>query len=168
VTWLIHTCGVTHLYVWLGWFSRALHWFRGALSHRTVAWLIHTCGMTHLFAWHDLFTYLQKLCDVTHPYVCHVSFLSVTRLICKRAVTWLIHTCGRLIYTPAITYLQELCDVTYQNTCFMTRSEVWHDSFVIVLWLSLTPGVNQSDGLADFGEWMHVRQLRETRLCKCI
>jgi len=74
VTWLIHTCDMTHLYVWHDSFIR-------------VTWLIHMCDMTHSYVWHDSFicvtrislwalamcpahvTWLIYMCDTTHSYV---------------------------------------------------------------------------------------------------
>jgi len=63
-----------------------------------VTWLIHMCDMTHSYVWHDSFicvTWLIHMCDKTHSYVWHDSFI---------CVTWLIHMCD------------------------MTHSYVWHDS----------------------------------------
>jgi len=40
VTWLIHTCDMTHAYVWHD-------------SCIRVTWLMHTCDMTHAYVWHD-------------------------------------------------------------------------------------------------------------------
>jgi len=48
-------------------------------------WLIHMCDMTHSYVWHDSFicvTWLIHMYDMAHSYVCHDSFI---------CATWLIH-----------------------------------------------------------------------------
>ena len=76
-----------------------------------VTWLIHMCDMTHSYVWHNSFICVTWLihvawpihmCDMTHSYVWHDSFI---------CVTWLIHMCD------------------------MTHSYVVHDSFISVPWL---------------------------------
>ena len=72
------------------------------------------CDMTHSYVRHDSFirvTWLMHTCDMTHSYVWHDSFI---------CVTWLIHTCD------------------------MTHSYVWHDSFICVTWLIHTCDMSQS------------------------
>ena len=62
---------------------------------------VELCDMTHAYVWHDSFicvTWLMHTCDMTHSYVWHDSFI---------CVTWLMHTCD------------------------MTHSYVWHH----VTWL---------------------------------
>ena len=70
------------------------------------------CDMTHLYVRHDSFicvTWLIHRCGMTHSHVRQDSFLCVTWLII--CVTWLIHMCD------------------------MTHSCVWHDSSIRVPWL---------------------------------
>jgi len=65
VTWLIHTCDMTHSYVWHDSFIR-------------VTWLIRTCDMTHSYVWHDSFvhvTWLIRTCDMTYSHVWHDLFI---------------------------------------------------------------------------------------------
>jgi len=70
------------------------------------------CDMTHSYVWHDSFlcvTWLIPMCDMTHSYVWHDS------LIC---VSWLIN----------------MWDMTHSyvwHDSFAT-SYVWHDSFICV------------------------------------
>ena len=52
VTWPIHTCDMTHLYVWHD-------------SFICVIWLIHMCDMTHSYVWHDSFICVPYSC------ICH-------------------------------------------------------------------------------------------------
>jgi len=62
-TWLIHTCYMTHSYVWHD-------------SFICVTWLIHMCDMPHSYA-----TWLIHMCDMIHSHVtwlihmCHESFI---------------------------------------------------------------------------------------------
>jgi len=45
-----------------------------------VRYIIHMCDMTHSYVWHDSFicvTWLIHMCDMTHSYVWHASFISV-------------------------------------------------------------------------------------------
>ena len=63
------------------------------------------CDMTHSYVWHDSFicvTWLIHIWDMTYSYVWHDSFIRVT---------WLIH----------------MCDMTHWN--------MWHDSFICATWL---------------------------------
>ena len=73
VTWLIHTCDMTRLYVWKG------------EARNLSSLLVHMRGTTHSYVWHDSFiclTWLIHMYDMTHSYVWHVSFI---------CMTWLIH-----------------------------------------------------------------------------
>jgi len=65
-------------------------------------------------------TWLIHMCDMTHSYVCHDSFI---------CVPWLIHS------FICATWLVHMRDVTHSYMCAMTRSYVCHDSFVYVPWL---------------------------------
>jgi len=77
-------------------------------------WLIHMCDMTHSYVWHDSFicvTRLIHICDVTHSYV------------------WLVHACANLILDRLFERTTWLIDV-----CCMTHSYVWRDFFMCVTW----------------------------------
>jgi len=100
-TWIIHmsdvicvTCkALTPSYVW-----RGTHSF----IHATCGISFSFIYVTHSYMWHDLFisvTWLIHTCDMTHSYVWHDSFIYIT---------WLIHICD------------------------MTHSYMWHDSFISV------------------------------------
>jgi len=59
VIWLIHTCDMTHSYVWYDSFIR-------------VTWLIHMCDMTRSHEQQIHYgTWLIRECDTTHSYVLH-------------------------------------------------------------------------------------------------
>jgi len=85
-----------------------------------VTWLIHMCDMTHSYVWHDSFicvTWLIHMCDMTHSYVWQASFICGTWPIC-------------------------LCDVTFSYVwkwlirwCDRTHSYVGHGAFIEEMWL---------------------------------
>ena len=56
------------------------------MNESCVTWLIHMCDMTHSYVWHDSF-----ICDMTHSYV-----------------TWLIHI---LIHTRAVAHSHRTCSL---------------------------------------------------------
>jgi len=84
LTWLIHMCDMTHSHVWLDpflcvrRFSHSNVWqdsftvFLHKSSRRTwsptlTTWLIHMCDMSHLYVWHDSFicvTCRIHMCDM--------------------------------------------------------------------------------------------------------
>jgi len=83
---------------------------------------------------------LVDVCDVTHPYVCHDSFIRVP---------WLIHTCA-MTYSRWELIFDDACPADIKNSCFfgawfsvmrigfmcaMTHSYVCHDPFICVPWL---------------------------------
>jgi len=123
VTWLIHMCDVTHLYVLLDSLSVYLkrRLLRGAgLSGSWrcgwrpvyvfiyVTWLIHMCDMTHSYVWHKRALHIQGLGVVDGGlYMWHDSFI---------CVTWLIHMCD------------------------MTHSYVWHKRALHILSLGVVDG----------------------------
>jgi len=89
------------------------------------------CDMTHSYVWHDSFicvTLLNHICDMTHSYVWHDSFI---------CVTWLIHVCDE------------------------TDSYVRHDSFIRVIWLIRTRDILQMRRTC----WLTYRCVRATWRC---
>jgi len=87
VTWFVHTCDMTHSYVWHDSYTCVTrfilmcdmtHSYVQHDSFLCVTWLIHMCDMTHSYAWHDSFiraTWLILMCYMTHSYVRHHSFV---------------------------------------------------------------------------------------------
>ena len=105
VAWLIHTCDLTHSYVWDD-------------SFICVIWLIRACDMTHSYVWHDSFIcvpWIVHVCGTPHSYVWHESFI---------CVAWLIHICG-------MTHSY----VCFIHIYGMTHAYVWHDPFMCATWL---------------------------------
>jgi len=105
-------------------------------SRRNVPWLIHMCDMTHSYVWHDSFIcvpWLIHMCAMTHSYMWHDSFI---------CMTWLIHGCDRtLSYVTWLIFkwhISVTCDVTHFIISRFEWSE-WlpsaHDSFNCVTWL---------------------------------
>jgi len=83
-----------------------------------VTWLIYMCDMTHSYVWHDSFicvTWLIHMCDMTHSYVwhdsCNALSASNTIAIWFLRVTWLFHM------------------------CWWTHSYVWHDSLIWLIYM---------------------------------
>jgi len=109
VTWLMHVERVmSYIYVavsdWPMCVTWVLHMWDMKLPRICVTCLAHMCDMTHSYVWHDSFicvTWLIHMCDMTHLYVWHDS------LIC---VTWHVHVCDT------------------------THSYAWHASFIFVAW----------------------------------
>jgi len=79
VTRLIHTCGMTYLYVWHGDWLRVIWHISLSMTHLHVTWLIHPCFMTQVHIWNGSFLHMTW----------HIP-LSMTHLY----VIWLIHTCN--------------------------------------------------------------------------
>jgi len=98
------------------------------------------CDMTHSYVWHDSFicgTWLFHMWDMTHSYVWHDSFI---------CVTWRIHMCDMThsyvwqdsfaCVTHSCAWHDTLICVTWPiHMCDMTHSYVWHDSFIRATWL---------------------------------
>jgi len=78
-----------------------------------VTWLIHMCDMTHSYVWHDSF-----ICDMTH-WLRDMTHWCV-RYDSSIYVIWLIH-----MYA-------------------MTESYMWRDPFICVTWLSLRCDVTRT------------------------
>ena len=103
------------------------------------------CDMTHSYVRHDSFicvTWLIHVCDMTHSYVWHDSSFEM-------CVTWL--NCWYVWYNLCVDTCDiRMCDMTTHSyvghdlficgawliyMCDMTHSYVWHDSFICVTWL---------------------------------
>jgi len=79
------------------------------------------------------------MCDMTHSYVGHDSFI---------CVTWLIHMCDmthsyvRLDAFMCVTWLIHMCDMTHLCMCDMARCicvtcliHVWRDSSIVLIYV---------------------------------
>ena len=69
---------MTHSYVWYN---------TAASGRATLRELVYMCDVTHLYVWHDSFicvTWLIYMCDMIHLYVWHDSFICVTWLSGER------------------------------------------------------------------------------------
>jgi len=96
-------------------------------AYSCVTWLIHMCDMTHSYVWHDSFicvTWHIRMCDMTHLYVWRDSFIRMT---------WPIRICDM---THSYVWPHSSICVTWRiRMCAMTHSYVCHDEFVYVTWL---------------------------------
>jgi len=129
VTWLIHMCDMTHLFVWhasiicvtcLNYMCDMTHSYVWHASFICVTCLIHTCDMPDSYMWHAWFIHVTCLihtCDMPDSYMWHAWFIHAT---------WLIHTCD-MPHSAYRCSVVEICDTTH--------SYVWHDSFICVTWL---------------------------------
>jgi len=62
-----------------------------------VAWLLHMCDMTHSYVWHDSFlgvTWLIHMCDMTYSYVWYDSCPGVWK-IQKKSCSHFTYFCGK-------------------------------------------------------------------------
>ena len=113
-TQLIHMCDTMVMRcIW----CHTYEWVMSHIWKKYVTWLIHICDMTHSYVWHDSF-----IC-VTW-YVWHNSFISVT---------WLIH----------------MCDTTH--------SYVWHDSFTCAACLIQMCDMTHPTYLQAYFQCVHTR-----------
>jgi len=166
VTWLVHAWDITHIHVWhdsftcVTWLTHMRdmsHAYVWRDSCRCVTWLVHVCDVTRLcnitlfnkelpHARHDsctCVTCLTRVRDMTHVYEWRDSFI---------CVTWQVHVCDvirlcditlcnkellhvRHDWGTCVTCLTRVRDMTHVM-CDMTRSYVWHDSFICVTWLA--------------------------------
>ena len=88
---------------------------------------IHMCDMTHSYVWHDSFicvTWLIHMCGMTHSYVWQDSFI---------CVTWLIRMCD--VTHVYVWHDSFICVTWLIHVCDMTHSYVRRGSFVCVMWL---------------------------------
>ena len=122
-----------------------IHMCDEQLNSFCVTWLIHTwhasiysyvpmthyvCNWTHSYVWHDSFisdTWLIRMCDMTHSYVRHDSFVCVAWLITMTHlhVPWLIYVLTHMCYDSFIT-----CAVTHSYVLWLIH--MCHDACVHV------------------------------------
>jgi len=125
VTWLIHTCALTHLRVtWRIHVRDMMHWHLRRDSYFThVTWLVRTRDVAYSHTWRHVFT--CWCCGGS----LWVAVLRAINLKCHVRVAWLIHRCD------------------------MTHLYVWHDIFMYVKWLIHTCDVMHSHvGAAEKAE----------------
>jgi len=113
--------------------------------------LVHVCDITHSYVWHDSFicvTWLIHMCDVTHAYVGHESFIYVTEL-------GLIH-----MWDMTHSYVRHdsfICETWLIHTR--------HDSFICVTWLVRTwQGVSGSKDAPTLMLPTHLSHMQDTWL----
>jgi len=92
-------------------------------------WVIEDTWMCHGAYMHELWhtkenPSLIHICEMTHLYVCHDSFIYAP---------WLIHVCAMTHSYVCHDTLQ--CINTSAHRCTFPPSQMCHDSFICVLWL---------------------------------
>jgi len=124
VTWLIHTCDMTHSYVWHDSFLR-------------VTWLIHTCDMIHSHVWHDAPIKIDNNTQITlrEEAGCEVAqYPQQTWHDAHICVPWLIHMCD--IHEPIFFLLSSLTEGTRLKNIWISKF-VWFSS--TLFWVTGTP-----------------------------
>ena len=99
-TWLFHTWDMTLSYLKRHSLFETCCTYKWVMSHQNVTWLIHLCNISHSYVCHDSFicvTWLIHMCDTTHSDLRHDAFI---------CLSWFIHMCD------------------------MNHSYVWHESFI--------------------------------------
>ena len=128
-TWFIHVCDVTHsnlnhMIHNTGKIDRVDEHLHAATHCITMQ---HTAAHSYIYVW----TRLMQICDMTHSYVRHDSFI---------LVTWLIHTWDMThSYVRHASFILETCLTVCATRRIhmwdMIHSSVWHDSCTCVTWL---------------------------------
>jgi len=94
------------------------------------------CDMTHSYVWHDSFicvTWLIHMCDMTHSYVWHDVFMCVPWLANLCAMThWCMARLGGKIDTWCVRHDSFICVTRLVHACVMNRFFVCNESH----WLS--------------------------------
>jgi len=107
-------------------------------------WLIFMCDMTHSYVRHDSFlcflcaTWLIFMCHTTHSYVRHDSFMCATWLIrmCAMTHSYVRHTsfiCATLTHLY-VRHDSFICATWIIFMCVMTHSYARHDSCICATW----------------------------------
>jgi len=130
VTWLTHTCDMTHSFFWHDTFIFVTYpcsdmWY----DHVWHDSLIYVTRLIH-FLWHDVFISAMCPClDVWHDHVWRDSLICVTPLINLRDMTllYLWHVTWCVVWL-CVTWLTHTCDMTHYNLCDMTHLYFWHVS----------------------------------------
>jgi len=81
------------------------------LHYYCASWLIHICDMTHSYVWHDTFIRVARfvhMCALTHSYVWHDPFICVTCLIHMWDVTQSHHTSLRYAWVMSHTSMSHV------------------------------------------------------------
>ena len=145
VTWLIHTCDMTHSYVWhdsivyVTWLIQRTA-DEGVRSLICVTWLVHTCEMSNPYGCHDSSTCMMWPYErvMSHVWMSHGTLMDVTWLLYKLYDSYAWHaSCIRVkcqIHMVAMTYpylwreyMTESCH-TYEWV--MPPTWTWHDSSI--------------------------------------
>ena len=131
------------------------------------------CDMTHSYVWHDSFicvTWLIHMCDMTHSYVWHNSFIccdtlwyaSAAALLMSHIITHATYECT----THISHYMYDLYAAV--EACRTVRWAEWHiQTWVVVMshiWMSHVTFMNES---CHTCEWVmsHINVLLGSWMC---
>jgi len=127
-------------------------------------WLIHMCNMTHLYVWHDSFicvAWLIHMCYLTHSYVRDHSFILslVYSFVCALCLIRIGFSVGACILNFVISL----------HTWNMTHSYVWRDTFICVTWFIRMCGKTHSwlrqNSATELSDRTHSYCCCRTHLC---
>jgi len=132
VTWLIHVC----MCVCVGDASITIS------LYSCVTWLSHMCDVSHSFVWHDSFMCVCVCVSVMHRSPSRCIHVWRDSVIC---VTWLIHLCDVTHSCVYVCVCRWCIDHHLVVLMFdVTHLCVWHDSVMCVTWLSHVCDMTQS------------------------
>ena len=86
------------------------------------------------YVWHDSHPCVTCLtyCVTWLVHVCNMIVMTTSSWDVREALLCGVHTCD-MTHTPCVTWHVHVCDMTHPS-CGMTRSLVWHVSFMIASW----------------------------------
>jgi len=135
VTWFVHECDMT--YAWVR--SVSLHEGVGAFHVRpinTCAW--RDCVSVYIYVHIYMYTYIHVYIHTCiHTYVCDMT-VCVYIYVCMCTYVCIhisIHTCMCDVTRSWVWHDSFISATWLVRECDMTRSWVWHDSFICVTWL---------------------------------
>jgi len=115
VTWLIHTCDVTHAYVWHTSFMCVTRLVHTHIARCCAMWLVRMCDGTRSYVWRDSFVcvmWLIQLTSCTQSCTWVMSFLYIScvshTLECNTSID-ISHTIMYMSYESCLSCILVVC-----------------------------------------------------------